>query len=280
MSMFKQPLRSTLCMTALVCGLGTCGLGWPSAVAQIPIYPTERIIKLSSTLDGQASAAQQAGDREQAEHLRRVIRVLNRFTQRNGIDANGIISCNPDTPGKYVVSGVVTRSGDTLIDCPTVVFSAQSALRIRNGFGLLINAMSVLVEGKASIDAIGDDGARGDPGDSIQGEWHSRGDPDYWAAVNDCRSNPRHPDRGKQGRPGRDGRNGSVVILRVAPDKPNLLNVETGAGRAGPGGPGGTGRLLRNGRNYYCDGCTTNCPSGDVGPSGKTGDAGAYLLLQ
>ncbi len=113
----------------------------------------------------------------------------------------------------------------------------------------------------------------------MPGVWISQGDADYWAALGDCRNNPSHFDRGKDGRPGEQGGDGAVVVFRVKPSKLELLDVTVDGGEGGPGGRGGSGRLLKNGRNHYCDGCTMNCPSGDSGRKGPRGSRGEKIIL-
>jgi hypothetical protein len=55
-----------------------------------------------------------------------------------------------------------------------------------------------------------------------------------------------------------------------------VFHAHGGAG--GPGGVGGEGTTLRNGRQFYCDGCMWTCRTGLRGPTGEVGRDGTIFV--
>jgi hypothetical protein len=178
-----------------------------------------------------------------------------------------------------VLRGAVVFSTDTLLECPTIRFVGAS-IRVERGSALVLLARTIDLDGDSSINGIGMPGEAGTAG-ANRPDWQSQGDGDYWAARRDCQSSPGNPAVGGPGTSGGNGGNGAVII--VAPDATlygfDAKRVQTEGGPGGPGGPGGQGALLRNGRNFYCDGCMVRCPSGPSGPVGSQGTNGRVIVL-
>lgn len=190
----------------------------------------------------------------------------------------GPASPPPACPGgEKAFDGSTEITLDTIVACQRIVFRRGASIRVKNGAALFFNANEIVSEGQASIDGVGEPGSPGSSGAPPAGEWSSQGDTDYWNAVRDCRNNPNHPDRGRQGGPGGRGGPGAVVVFGARPEGDLAVRVSGGAG--GSGGPGSPGRLLKNGRQNYCDGCTSNCPAGPPGPPGLSGVDGRVITL-
>ena len=188
---------------------------------------------------------------------------------------------NSTPPGPKGVNGVCRVSGIeqfrgnvTFAHCAALVFANGAQLIISGATSVRIDVPQIEVNGTARIIANGRPGRVGDRGPNNPREpWNSRGDDDYWSARADCTNNASHPDRGGRGGRGGDGEAGPNIFLLRGPVR-GVLNVEARGGAGGSGGPGGSGRLLRNGRNFYCDGCMYNCPSGPSGENGSPGRDG------
>jgi hypothetical protein len=180
----------------------------------------------------------------------------------------------PASSRRVLVGGSLEVAADTEWPEQCVEVRGDTSVRVTNGAHFTVRARRiVLFDGaRLSIDGTGVLGTAGPRGDSVGGEWASQGDSDYWAAVNQCRNDTNHPDRGKKGGKGGNGGRGAEVVLAVRPIGTGAFTCQARGGSGGPGGPGGGGRLLKNGRNNHCDGCTTNCPNG---PPGDPGDPGA-----
>lgn len=201
-------------------------------------------------------------------------RLVRDLDALNAVRSGSIIGAGLIRQDVFVVDRAIVLPTDTVIVAGTVIFKPGGRL-VTNGHLLFIDAREFNSEGgPAAIDASGPPGDPGPPGVSSLAPWQSREDRDYWSALNDCRSNPRHPDRGPAGGMGGKGGDGGIVLLTSTIGR-EKVNIKLDGGPGGPGGKGGVGRLLRNGRNFYCDGCTMNCPEGPAGqpgPSGATGD--------
>jgi hypothetical protein len=234
-----------------------------SASASTPaqkLVDAARVIALVSAGDD-APAAQLASEK---------VRILE--------DRVGTSAASPTCPGgERVFDGSAEITSDTVVACQKIVFRKGASLRVRNGAAVFFHADQILAEGHASIDGSGEPGQEGGPGSPAQGEWSSQGDADYWNAVRDCRNRPNHPDRGRQGGAGGRGGAGALIVLGARPEGDLAIRADGGPG--GPGGPGSAGRLLKNGRQNYCDGCTSNCPGGPPGPLGPPGLAGRVITL-
>lgn len=173
------------------------------------------------------------------------------------------------------VSGVEQFQGNvTFAHCTKLVFADGAQLIVTGATYVRFDVPRIEVDGTATIIANGRPGRIGDRGANNPNEpWNSRGDTDYWSARSDCTNNASHPDRGGRGGSGGNGEAGADIFLLRGPVR-GVLIVEARGGSGGQGGPGGSGRLLRNGRNFYCDGCMYNCPSGPPGENGSPGRDG------
>ena len=204
--------------------------------------------------------------------IRRLLSEVKRLRDPAAVGFN-VVPCS-SVP--YVLDQVMSVTSDTVYACPVIVLGAGLRMRVEDAT-VFFRADEIQAATGAAIDGHGAAGAAGARGEDRGSTWNSRGDSDYWDALNSCRANPGHPDRGGAGEPGGNGRGGARIVFAVVPV--GTVVVATDGGVGGPGGLGGNGRLLRNGRNYYCDGCTMNCPVGPPGPSGGKGEDGfAYYL--
>ena len=216
-------------------------------------------------------------DETERRRINRILTALKRFANPITLNANGRMDCDGDI---FQMPAKLELQQDTIIKCREIRIPHGSFVSVRHGVALFLDAEMIVVEGEATINGTGEPGSPGRPGRSIEGSWQSQGDSDYWAALNGCRSNPKHPERGEDGGPGGRGGDGAIIVFSTKPSKRTVLNVIYDGGVGGQGGPGGQGRLLRNGRNYYCDGCTMNCPSGNTGQQGLPGTKGDYIILE
>jgi hypothetical protein len=215
---------------------------------------------------------------DQRNQLQRIVEELRNFSIATTVQRR--VSCSDEVKQELVLSGEKEYSERTLVSCKRIVLEAGLKLKIRNGAAVYFDATVIEVKGAVSIDGSGQPGPAGGPGESVNGEWQSRGDNDYWQAVKECQGNSGHPDRGKPGGAGGEGSPGAIVFWGKEPRSFSQVEVKTDGGLGGRGGPGGHGRLLKNGRNNYCGGCMMNCPSGPDGPSGKRGPEGRSLVLE
>jgi hypothetical protein len=224
------------------------------------------------------------------DHLKSAI-VLD--CTRSSIDEPFVVSlatdgggqCQLDAPAyddgrckERVFQGTTTLDADTTVACDRVVFEDGALVRVKNGARLSILARDIISKGAAKIDASGEPGDDGAPGASNGKVWPSQGDTDYWAAVSDCRSNLAHPERG--GRGGDGGRGGAGAEIVLSGPVSGTLSIDVQGGPGGKPGPGGSGMTLKNGRNNYCDGCTTGCGAGPAGRPGDRGSNGRITALK
>lgn len=248
-----------------------------SVNAAAPSYPTAALDALATELSAQVPSQTDPATRAR---LGRIVAAARRVRLASLVDATGRIFCQGSV---FTITSLVIER-DTILSCDKVVFAHGATLTVKNGATFVVDALTIEDGGDASIIAVGVNGARGGSGQAKGDPWSSRGDGDYWRAVNDCKANGAHPDRGGSGGRGSDGGDGGIVFFAVAPllitDAGKPISVDYRGGSGGPGGPGGAGRLLKNGRNNYCDGCMYNCPSGSEGSPGNPGTAGGYFILQ
>jgi hypothetical protein len=166
-------------------------------------------------------------------------------------------------------------SGDTIINCQRVVFPADVTARVTGTLHIIADDIEAMAG--ATLDGRGIDGGPGARGASIEGEWSSQTRPEYDAAISACRTNGADSNRGQPGQRGNDGSPGATIVMSHKPR--GSLSIVVDGGKGGPGGVGGAGRLLKNGEQNYCDGCTMNCPSGAQGASGADGTKGSVTFL-
>lgn len=188
------------------------------------------------------------------------------------------IDCTSAEP--YVFQNLQVISSDTIVTCPSVL-PASVQVRVARGSTVYFKE-SVTFEAGARLLGDGEEGRAGDRGTNVEPPWNSQGDGDFAAALTQCRADPNSSERGGRGGPGRQGGPGAIIVFAK---KPTMVSgtlsaaVPVAGGAGGARGPGGSGRLLRNGRNFYCDGCTMNCPSGPDGDAGKPGLIGFRIVL-
>lgn len=244
-------------------------------VEATPATPPTTAMKLAQAITEYTRASREATGVPRVELLH-ALAALQRLAIPKTIDASRRLACNQ--PGVFTAPAVWEVAADTIVTCPRIVLVDHAKLRIRNAAALLLDGDQIVVGSYVDVDASGTPGETGARGVSIPGEWISGSDAAYWAALNDCRSRASHPDRGGKGGKGVKGGDGGYLVVSVAPQtqlKPNVAG-----GKGGPGGPGGSGRLLKNSRNYYCNGCTMNCPSNGDGDRGDDGVSGRYILVE
>jgi hypothetical protein len=183
-------------------------------------------------------------------------------------------------PAPLVISGRWIFNGtNNIIRIPNrdLIFENGSEIRVKNGSSLTIEAASIRVkDGRARIDGGGEPGDRGGRGQDNGKVWISRTKGEFDQAVNDCRGNPNHRERGGRGRPGGSG--GPGATIRLSRPFVGTLEIDVSGGVGGQGGPGGSGETLKNGPSFTCDGCTTGCGDGEVGPTGDTGPKGHLFI--
>lgn len=184
--------------------------------------------------------------------------------------------------------------GWTFPGCPNaVVDPADTPFKVQEGQSVSIKVNDIAAtSGNFVVEVVGGAGAAGSPGAS-GGEWSSQGDGDYWEARRACEADQTPANNGQQGGPGGTGGNSGDVHLdcllkdyKIIDWTPQLKKielkpgweVELRGGPGGPGGPGGQGKLLKNGRQNYCDGCMYHCRSGPPGNTGPLGNAGKLLV--
>lgn len=173
-----------------------------------------------------------------------------------------------------------TIAGDTAIRCGRILFEAGAVVRIQNGAHVEFSAtdsIAVVGAGGATVDGTGEPGRAGLPAPNRGDVWTSQGDDDYWKARAGVEGNPNHPDRGPKGGKGWKGGQGASIVFNKIVDGQLTCTAKGGAG--GPGGSGGRGRLLRNGRQFYCNGCMYDRP-GEGGDTGDPGDDGSCSYLE
>jgi hypothetical protein len=175
-----------------------------------------------------------------------------------------------------VLQGEEDLTGANIRTQGRVVIRPGTRIRVGDGTCLIIRAQEILLEGDVFVDGRGVNGRNGSNGAHL-GDWSSKGDGDFKQALDECRSNPDHKDRGKNGADGEEGGPGAIIVLSPEPTGPGKIDVRVNGGAGGAGGRGGPGRLLRNGRQNYCDGCMMNCPPGQDGHPGRRGKTGRYV---
>jgi hypothetical protein len=179
----------------------------------------------------------------------------------------------PSVPPVFAFRRNVEFTGNVIVSTRRIVFDSGVTVRVRNGATLELRADEIIVEGAATIDGTGEPGAIGESPrpESLQA-WSSHEDSDYGSARVAIETNSSHPDRGKPGGSGQPGGAGASVILSQKPVG-GALQIIVEGGPGGPPGHGSTGRLIKNGRNNYCDGCMYQNvgPDGRYGPKGQAG---------
>jgi hypothetical protein len=181
--------------------------------------------------------------------------------------------------GECRLSGSRDYTTDIRISCKEIVLTADAVIKVPGGRVLYLDGERIRIEPGARIEGQGGKGPKGASGAQPAGEWISGSDKAYWDALGDCRGRLDHPDRGHDGAKGGRGEPGALIVFGAAPT-PDLPTINVAGGVGGDGGNGSSGRLYKNVRNYYCDGCTMNCPQGANGPPGDNGPAGAVLFLR
>lgn len=161
-----------------------------------------------------------------------------------------------------------------------VVITVDAAARVD------IGATSIQVQGggTATIQVTGVRGAPGSAGanGSSFPFWTSGGggpDPEveYNNAKKDAQNSPANTCHGHAGETGKRG-GSAEVFLPAGFTVDGTLVVRAIGGPGGDGGAGGRGTTLRNGRNFYCDGCQFACSTGATGGTGPEGAAGSIFV--
>jgi len=173
----------------------------------------------------------------------------------------------------FTFGGTREFDGNVTVSARQIVFAPGSVVRVRNGSTLELRAESIVVEGTATIDGTGEPGVPGSPGpDNAELPLDLLPDSNYKSIRNRVASSENDPLRGHKGADGGSGGPGATIVLsRHALGGALIIKVKGGPG--GPPGPGGSGRLIRNQRQFYCDGCmySRNGPDGHKGPDGPNG---------
>ena len=175
---------------------------------------------------------------------------------------------------RLVTGDLSVEQGDVWLD-DCLSLQSDTTVHVRHGAKLVIRAKKILLNGHAlRVDGAGDPGSIGST-PPARPPWVSQGDADYWAALSACRSHADNPATGLPGGVGGQGGMGATIVFDVMPTGPGSFSCVAPGGTGGKGGNGGAGSLLRNGRNYYCDGCTASCPNGAAGSDGAPGPPGS-----